>query len=193
MILKLKNKDPVLHNYLISLYARSKDEAPLLAYIRAQQAKKNASAQGSLNYDYKFALRLCHSQNHLRSCVLIYESMYLYEEATRLALEIDLDLAKEVVSRASLDSRPESSLDETQRKRLWILIARHVINKEKDIARAMEILKECDVQLEQILPFFPDFVKIGQWGKEGNWSSSVTMEIGFSCSAILSCVFFLCR
>ena len=39
--------------------------------------------------------------------------------------------------------------------------ARHVVEKEKDIKRAMEFLHECDLlKIEDILPFFPDFVTI---------------------------------
>ena len=36
-----------------------------------------------------------------------------------------------------------------------------MVEEEKDIARAMEFLHECDLlQIEDILPFFPDFVTI---------------------------------
>ncbi len=39
--------------------------------------------------------------------------------------------------------------------------ARHVVEEEKDIKRAMEFLHECDLlKIEDILPFFPDFVTI---------------------------------
>lgn len=194
MVLKLKSRDPVLHNYLISLYARQKNEAPLLHFIQYQAAKSNrergsisgalattpssagaatAANTSSTSFDYKYALRVCHEAGKLRSCVAIYQSMRLYEEATRMALEIDLELAKSVVAAASAASDAglgvvagvtggNAGLDEAQLKRLWILIARHVIQHEQDIGKAMRILKECDVQLEQILPFFPDFVKIGQ-------------------------------
>jgi len=165
MILRMKNRDGVLHNYLVSLYARQKDDAPLLHYLRLQQAKRAERADRALWYDYKYALRVCHEHGHLRACVLIYETMQLYEEATRLALAIDLELAKGVVQRAQEDGL--SPIDEQQRKRLWILIARHVIAHESDISKAMSILKSCDgVQLEQILPFFPDFVRIGDFKDE---------------------------
>ena len=39
--------------------------------------------------------------------------------------------------------------------------ARHVVEEEKDIKRAMEFLHEYDrLKIEDILPFFPDFVTI---------------------------------
>ena len=42
------------------------------------------------------------------------------------------------------------------------LLARHVVEQEKDIDRAMEFLNECKdlLKIEDILPFFPDFVTI---------------------------------
>ena len=43
----------------------------------------------------------------------------------------------------------------------FILAARHVVEKEKDVKRAMEFLQESDLlKIEDILPFFPDFITI---------------------------------
>ena len=39
--------------------------------------------------------------------------------------------------------------------------ARHVVEKESDIKSAMEFLQQCQLlKIEDILPFFPDFVTI---------------------------------
>ena len=44
---------------------------------------------------------------------------------------------------------------------MYFFAARHVVEEEKDIKRAMEFLHECDLlKIEDILPFFPDFVTI---------------------------------
>ena len=44
---------------------------------------------------------------------------------------------------------------------LCVVSARHVVQDQKDIRRAMEFLHECDLlKIEDILPFFPDFVTI---------------------------------
>ena len=45
---------------------------------------------------------------------------------------------------------------------IWFFFpARHVVEEEKDVKRAMEFLHECDLlKIEDILPFFPDFVTI---------------------------------
>ena len=43
----------------------------------------------------------------------------------------------------------------------WYISARHVVEEEKDVKRAMEFLHECELlKIEDILPFFPDFVTI---------------------------------
>lgn len=78
--------------------------------------------------------------------------------------------------------KPED--DDTLRKRLWLSIAKYVIQDNKDIKRwvlfksnaihttyifcsAMQFLKRCDLlRMEDILPFFPDFVLIDDFKDE---------------------------
>lgn len=161
---KQGNTDPAIHNYLVSLYAKQEDELPLIKFIAA--FTHNPSNPPS--YDYKYALRLCHQQSKTRACVAIYTAMDLYEEAVKLALDVDLELAKKVVSVS------ERTADEQERKRLWLIIGRHVIQGrngtgaggQADIGMAMDILKESQLKLEDILPYFPDFVQIGEFKSE---------------------------
>ena len=55
--------------------------------------------------------------------------------------------------------KPED--DEVLTKKLWLTIAKHVVQDNKDIKSALEILKQSNVlKIEDILPFFPDFVLI---------------------------------
>jgi hypothetical protein len=54
----------------------------------------------------------------VRACVGIYTSMELFEEAVKLALDVDLRLAKTVVSQS------KRLMDKQENKRLWLLIAR---------------------------------------------------------------------
>lgn len=89
--------------------------------------------------DLKYALRICTHHRKTRACVQIYSFMGLYEvspsirprfgvlvligglvmqEAVELALRVDVPLAKEKAN------KPES--DEVK-KRLWLMIARHLI------------------------------------------------------------------
>lgn len=67
--------------------------------------------------------------------------------------QVDVDLAK------SCADLPED--DEELRKKLWLKIAKHVVQKEEDVKKAMNCLSSCNLlKIEDILPFFPDFVTI---------------------------------
>lgn len=53
--------------------------------------------------------------------------------------------------------------------KLVYFLAKHVVKEKNDIKRAMEFLQECDlIQIEDILPFFPDFVTIDHFKVNGN-------------------------
>lgn len=85
--------------------------------------------------------------------------MGLYEEAVDLALSVDIELAKQNAD------MPETDYD--TRKKLWLRIARHVVEEEKDITKAMKFLQNSDMlKIEDILPFFPDFVLIDDFKDE---------------------------
>ncbi|MBN3326234.1 VPS18 protein, partial [Atractosteus spatula] len=133
--------EEAIHNYLLSLYAKYKPEC-LLWYL--EQAGTHSS---EIHYDLKYALRLFAEHGHRQACVHVYKIMELYEEA------VDVDLAK------SCADLPED--DEELRKKLWLKIARHVVQEEKDVKKAMNCLSSCNLlKIEDILPFFPDFVTI---------------------------------
>ncbi|KAG9282992.1 hypothetical protein AMEX_G1706 [Astyanax mexicanus] len=146
-VYQLDVQDEAIHNYLLSLYAKYKSDS-LLWYL--EQAGTHAA---EIKYDLKYALRLCAEHGYLQACVLVYKIMELYEEAVDLALQVDVDLAK------SCADLPED--DEELRKKLWLKIARHVVQEEKDVKKAMNCLSSCNLlKIEDILPFFPDFVTI---------------------------------
>ncbi|XP_071119989.1 vacuolar protein sorting-associated protein 18 homolog [Mytilus edulis] len=145
---KLTNKEMAIHNYLLSLYAILRPDR-LMQYLDIQGTDPD-----EICYDLKYALRLCMEHDRKKACVHIYSLMGLYEEAVDLALDVDVELAK------TQAEKPEDTDDELKKK-LWLRIARHVVEKEKDVKRAMEFLHECDLlKIEDILPFFPDFVTI---------------------------------
>lgn len=144
----LDNQEQAIHNYILSLYAKLQPDK-LMTYLQMQGTDPE-----SICYDLKYALRLCAEHDHKKACVHIYSLMGLYEEAVDLALAVDVDLAKH-----QADKPDEDDLD--LRKKLWLRIARHVVEEEKDVKRAMEFLHDCDLlKIEDILPFFPDFVTI---------------------------------
>ncbi|CAG8483434.1 620_t:CDS:10 [Paraglomus occultum] len=154
VVRELNNTDPAIHNFLLTLYATqsAQDESALLQFLATEGRKPH--------YNLDYALRLCSQNGRMQSCVHIYSNMGLYEEAVDLALKHnDLELA-----RINAD-KPED--DEALRKKLWLKIARHVVEKKKDIKTAMEYVHDCELlKIEDILPFFPDFVLIDDFKDE---------------------------
>ncbi len=151
-------KKKTIHNFLFTLLVKQRDDKALLDFIKDSKTK-----QRGIRFDYKYALRLCHTEKKPRAMVAIYRVMRHYEEAVRMALEVDLQEAKAIV---------EESDSKEEKKKLWLLIACHVISQvtaqNGDVAKAIAVLKECPdyLQLEDILPFFPDFAEIGQFKTE---------------------------
>jgi hypothetical protein len=114
--------------------------------------------------------RLCteRSSKHLNeACVYLYKMMGWYEEAVDLALTVNVDLARDVANSVNTDfnlSLNGNQSDELK-KMLWLRIARHVIEKENDVNKAMEFLHDLNetIVIEDVLPYFPDFVTIDQF------------------------------
>ena len=149
---------PAVHNTLISLYAShpAKDESQLLTYLETQS---NAHEQ---NYDADFALRLCISHKRVQSAVHVYCTMSQFASAVDLALKYDeVDLA------ALVADRPAGGNDQALRKKLWLKVAKKVIGQNKGIKAAMDFLKRCELlRIEDLIPFFPDFVVIDDFKEE---------------------------
>lgn len=107
---ELQNTDPAIHNYLLSLYAleeKNDDLMNFLDYFKEDYV-----------YDVKYALRVCIQEGKTQACVYIYTLLHLYEEAVKLALKVDLELAKYCADKAE---------DDETRKKLWLIIARYLI------------------------------------------------------------------
>ncbi|XP_066154663.1 vacuolar protein sorting-associated protein 18 homolog isoform X1 [Euwallacea fornicatus] len=145
-IKKLKNTDKAIHNFLISLYAKF-DSEKLMEYLKSE-----GQEQGLVNYDVYFALRLCAEQNQTEACVKLFSLLGLWESAVDLAIGVDLGLAKQMA-----DLSPDDDLE--LRKKLWLKIAKYVVSDKNDIQEAMKYLSDL-IKIEDILPFFPDFVTI---------------------------------
>lgn len=165
---KLHNEDPGVHNLLLSLYAKQEDDSSLLRFLECKFGKGPDNGP-EFFYDPKYALRLCLKEKRMRACVHIYSMMSMHEEAVALALQVDPELAM-----AEADKVED---DEDLRKKLWLMIAKHVVEQEKgtkreNIRMAIAFLKETDglLKIEDILPFFPDFALIDDF-KEAICSS----------------------
>jgi tetratricopeptide (TPR) repeat protein len=142
------NNDSAIHNYLLSLYAQQDDDEALLSFLQRAEAV----------FDLRYALRLALRHKKKRACVDIYSAMGLHEEAVNLAIQLDINLAKQHANKPP---------DDELRKKLWLRIAQHVVKEEQDIKKAMAFLKDCELlRIEDILPFFPDFVLIDDFKDE---------------------------
>ncbi|KAF7067585.1 hypothetical protein CFC21_073456 [Triticum aestivum] len=160
----LNNEDPGVHNLLLSLYSKKEDESQLLQFLDTKFGSGQANGP-EFFYEPQYALRLCLQARRMRACVRIYSMMSMHEEAVALALRVDLELAK-----AEADKVED---DEELRKKLWLKVAKHVIEQEKGVKRenikkAIEFLSETNnlLKIEDILPFFPDFVLIDDFKEE---------------------------
>ncbi|KAH9310908.1 hypothetical protein KI387_025943 [Taxus chinensis] len=165
---RLQNEDPAVHNLLLSLYTKQKDESALLRFLQCKYGK-GRPGRPDVFYDPKYALRLCLKEGRMRACVYIYSMLCMHEAAVALALQVDPELAM-----AEADKVED---DEDLRKKLWLMVAKHVIEQEKgtkreNIRKALAFLKETDglLKIEDILPFFPDFALIDDF-KEAICSS----------------------
>lgn len=154
-----QSTDSTLYNLLLTFYASAQDtdDSPLLRFL---ESCPDDPITDKPYYDLDYALRLCKAKGRIQSCVLIYSRMGLFESSVALALEKgDLELAK-----LNAD-KPED--DDALRKTLWLKIAKYVVQEKGDIKSAMQFLESTDlVKIEDILPFFPDFVVIDDFKTE---------------------------
>ncbi|KAJ5074432.1 vacuolar protein sorting-associated protein [Anaeramoeba ignava] len=208
-VARQRNQDPVIHNYLLSLYVNEakkeqiKNQEKMIElkeeqneninnennennnennnnqkpdkmdksrfesqtnFIQSYQSKEKTAHRKLLFflnprshtyfYDLKYALRLCSKAQITEACVFIYSEMGLYDEAVDLALEVDVELAKMQIEKVIEDN--------VLRKKLWLKIAKFVIEDYQDIKQAINFIKESSdlIGIEDILPFIPEFSSI---------------------------------
>lgn len=147
-IYKQSCQEQAIHNFLLSLYARYKQDE-VMRYISSQGQDISI-----VHYDVHYALRLCQGVGLTEACVQLSALLGLWTAAVDLALTINVELAKQIAAMPA-------DHDDTLRKKLWLKIAEHVVREKDDIQQVMEFLQQCDlVRIEDILPFFSDFVTI---------------------------------
>ncbi|ODQ66810.1 hypothetical protein NADFUDRAFT_33585 [Nadsonia fulvescens var. elongata DSM 6958] len=178
----LNNKEAVIHNTILSIYASSgkSNETQLLAFLERQA--------NNPRYDLDFALRIFKKNHCIESCVHVYALMDLYEEAVKLALENNnIELA------ASISDKPTDNDD--LKRGLWLNVAKKVIEIKDTIQEALDFLKRCDVlKMEDLLPLLPDFTSIDEVKEEvcrsledySNLISSIQYDIQESVSVASS-------
>mmetsp|Transcript_11492 Transcript_11492/g.17010 ORF Transcript_11492/g.17010 Transcript_11492/m.17010 type:complete len:1082 (-) Transcript_11492:1766-5011(-) len=144
----LGTEEPAIHNLLVSLYAKEEDEERLCQFLN--------NKGGHVFFDIKYALRVCMENHQIKASAFLYAEQGMYYEAVNLALKKnDEDLAKKYANKPT---------DPELRKRLWLLIIKHVIvhSNTDDVSKAITFLQETGntLSLEDILVYFPDSVKI---------------------------------
>ncbi|CRL04559.1 CLUMA_CG017630, isoform A [Clunio marinus] len=140
-------QDQSVHNYLIQLYAKQKEEDKLMSYFETQGKEVSM-----LHYDVHYALRLCKEFSMNVACVFLLCLMELWQKAVELALTFDSKLAQQTASQP---------MDRALKRKLWLIIAEHEISGKDNIQEALELLKICDLlKIEDLLPFFSDFQEI---------------------------------
>ena len=130
VIFEQNSTDTTIYNLLLTLHVASPDgdDGSLLRFL---STCPDDPATERPYYDLDYALRLCKQHGRVQACVLIYSKMGLYESSVDLALEKgDLELAK-----MNAD-RPEE--DDILRRKLWLKIAKYVVQEQKDIKRCVE-------------------------------------------------------
>lgn len=155
---QLHSTDSAVHNTLLSMYASHPsrgDETALLAYLESQGDEPR--------YDPDFALRLCIRHHRVLSCAHIYTGMGQYVQAVDLALSHDEVRLASIIANRPMTNPP-------LRKKLWLAVAKRVISQahgDGGIKAAIEFLKQCDLlKIEDLIPFFPDFVVIDDFKDE---------------------------
>ncbi|KAH6916857.1 DigA protein [Coprinopsis sp. MPI-PUGE-AT-0042] len=167
LVFEQHNTTPTVHNLLLTFHVsptsppqKSDSEDDGSALLRFLQIAPTDPITGRPYYDLDYALRLCTTTGRTQACVQIYSKLGLWENSVDLALaKGDLELAK-----INADM-PED--DKPLRKKLWLKIARYVVQDKKDIKSAMRFLENTDLlKIEDILPFFPDFAVIDDFKEE---------------------------
>uniref|UniRef100_A0A3Q0KNL0 Vacuolar protein sorting-associated protein 18 homolog n=1 Tax=Schistosoma mansoni TaxID=6183 RepID=A0A3Q0KNL0_SCHMA len=118
---------------------------------------KEQNIQSLLPYDPGYVLRLCKEVDHLKGVLYILQLLDMHQEALQLAIELnDIPCAKEIAQSEFLNS--------IVRRQLWIQLAHHIISTDGGMQEAINLLRDCPLlKLEDILPYFHQFVTIDQF------------------------------
>lgn len=112
--------EPIAYNVYITLLSKDEErEEELVEYLKRTPTPK---------FDMDFALRLFHKRELKRATIQVYALMELYDCSVDLAIESgDLDLARVYADKPTNDP--------ILRKKLWLRIAKVIVQDRKDIKR----------------------------------------------------------
>jgi len=175
-VIALGCSSSAIYKYLISLYLRMDDEVPLLRFLSihiptattTEEFIKMCIEQNGESHplDLSHALRaVLKTGRHYRSAVRLYMGLGMRQQAVELAIKVDPTLARELAHGGKID------IDE--RKRLWLMIARHVASMAEDeryvVDEILTVLHDCGpevLSIEDVLPLLPDVTQIDQFKEE---------------------------
>lgn len=133
VIFDQQSTSSTIHNLLITFHASPSSPDDDVALLRYLSSAPTDPLTNKPYYDLDYALRLCSEANRIQPCVHIYSQMGLWESSVDLALEKgDLELAK-----INAD-KPED--DQQLRKKLWLKIAKFVVQDKQDIKMFVHLL-----------------------------------------------------
>uniref|UniRef100_A0A1I7XT34 Vacuolar protein sorting-associated protein 18 homolog n=1 Tax=Heterorhabditis bacteriophora TaxID=37862 RepID=A0A1I7XT34_HETBA len=177
--------DVCLYNLLITMFAQFNSDKLHEFLVKQGRDKTN------ILYDLDFAIRTCRQHGLNKSTIFLYCVSEMFNEAVDMALKVnnlyillklnpivyfiiiklDVDdgvaLAKECAHLMDPEEddvimglQPKYSIE--QRRRVWLKIASHVIEKDGDVVKCIGLLKESGdvITIQDILPLFPEFTNI---------------------------------
>jgi hypothetical protein len=162
-------KEQAIHNLLILNYAKLTDPNPLLRFIESFKAQ--------CCYDLHYAISTCKQYQQHKALIALYCNVHLYELAVLLCLEQqDIALCKRVIQSAVKYVRNEGKAAEVNIHSLWMLLAEQLIasagSDQVKLKASLQLLitngadKDYSLSLADILPLFPDFLKLGSLKEE---------------------------
>ncbi|KAJ9515226.1 hypothetical protein QJQ45_002352 [Haematococcus lacustris] len=178
----LKSQDKAVHNLAAALHTLADSEAGLLSYLARAH-----TASGRPLYDLKYVLRMAMERNKPRAAVKLLCKLGMYEDAVSKALAVDLALSKEVAmappgeEEEGLRRRLWLAIAQHVVQQAVLAVGvQHALYahcacyeqggasshgpaaQAAAIKQAVEFLKEAGglLKIEDVLPFFPDFVTI---------------------------------
>lgn len=101
-------QDPSIHNYLIQLYAKNKENEKLITYFETQ-----GKDMTMIPYDVHYALRMCKEFQIKEASVFLLCLLELWQQAVELALTVNVKLAQHTASQPS---------DRDLKRKLWLII-----------------------------------------------------------------------
>jgi hypothetical protein len=101
-------QDLSIHNYLIQLYAKNRENEKLIKYFETQ-----GKDMTMIPYDVHYALRLCKEFDIKEASVFLLCLLELWQQAVELALTVNVKLAQHTASQPS---------DRDLRRKLWLII-----------------------------------------------------------------------